>query len=416
MYAYKTSIGITRNISSQWEIYNVENVMLYEVYSRYATIYIVAHDTFKDKDINIDMNEYRTTYATSSMTVKEWLIMMTNTPMKTVDELPNTALVSARYANAVLHGYKLELAKAGIPFPTNMPTTELTDLAVTRPFKETSLELVHKHCVMSVNGYFHRTDYADGNLFILGGGTTAAMTRCSHTGILSFMDMGEIEQVQLTDENINPLTEDGKLSNGIILNLDIDMTDKSAVFILGGYMIRPEENVFFPNDDNSWVLNLRGTPYLERIMESDPQIDLSSLNLGHLDTNPHDAYTTESLYSDEVIRAYLKLSQTFMVIVDTPALFYNKINVRVSNLPGLITAYQDPVYPLIMGDGKHVEYSKVQEAGYWALRVSDAWYRKYAWQTYPTRGVPVITNQVRTWKPYERTQGYFLEILGSKAK
>lgn len=413
MYVYENSAVLGRTTGAQWEHVDISQVMLRQVYAIYAKVYISVYNSYTETTNYIDMEYYRTSFNGSSMTVNEWLVTMDGKPVEVVDEFPNAKLKSAKYANAVLHGYKIELAKAGFPYPDEMPITELTDLKITRPQYPTNLELLKTHCIMSVNGYFHRTDYDGTNAFVLDGGVTAAMNRCSHTGILSFLNIGRVDTHRLNEVDVQSLTPGAPLSEGVIIQAPEEFNDKSVMFILGGYLIRPEKNVFFKNSENTWVLNIRGLPYYERIQESETQLDLSSMKIEHLDTNKDNAIVIESILSDSAIKAYLTLSQSFFVAVDTSDLYFNEINVRVSNIPGLISAYDDPVHPLIMGYGKHVEYSKVSEENYWALRVADDWYVRYAWQTAPTRGVPVITNHYRTWQPYLRTQGYLLDIKGT---
>lgn len=412
MYQYITSLSLTTTISAQWQTTDVADMALSVMYSKYRETFLTVKESITGNQFFVPMDAYRTALASSNLTVNQWLISMDGVTLETVSELPNKDLVTAKYANAILSGYKIELAKAGYGYPQNMPVSELTDLALTRPQFMTDLSLIHSHCLTKVNGYYHRTAFDGTKAFILDGGVTAAMKRCSHTGIVSFLSIGSIEEKQLTDDDFMPLTEGAPLKEGIIIKLPNEAVGKSMMFILGGYMIQPESGVFYPNSDTAWVLNIQGLPYFQRIFESRKEIDLSSLKLEALATNQEHALVQESLLSDETISAYLKLSQTYLAIVDTPALYYNRIQVRVSNIPGLITSYQEPDYPLVMGYGKHVEYSKVQETQYWALRVADAWYKQFAFNTAPTRNVEVLTDHWVTWKPYLRTDGYLLEISG----
>lgn len=414
MYTYKDAIVIGREISSQWKSVDISNVMLREIYNLYYRAYATVYNSFTETDIYVNLEYYRTAYASSDMTLNEWLLTMVSTPLMVVDELPTASLVSARYANAVLTGYKIELARHGYSSPVELPTSDLYDLRLSRPQYPTNLELVKTHCIASVNGFFHRMDYDGKNPFILGGGTTASKMRCSHTGILSFLDIGKVNTYRIQESQIYPLTTGAPLKEGIILKAPVDLTNKSVLLVLGGYLVQPEKNVFFQNSDSTWVLNIMGLPYYERIQESEPLLDLSSMKIEHLDTNVNNAIVLDSIVSDKALKAYLTLSQSFFVVVDTPELYLEKITVRASNIPGLITAYENPTYPLIMGYGKHIEYSKIAEENYWALRVADEWYVRYAWQTAPQRGNKVITNHFRTWQPYMRSQAYLLNIRGKK--
>lgn len=414
MYVYQDSAVLGRTTGAMWEHVDISTTMLRQVFAKYAQVYIEVFNNYTQTKMVVPMDYYRPTLSADSRTIKEWLTANANVPLQTVKEFPDANMTQARYANAILHGYKIELARAGYAYPENMPVTELYDLQLTRPQFTTNLELIKTHCLTTVNGFFHRSDYASGKAYVLDGGKTAMKNRCSHTGILSFLNIGKVETIRIKEENIRPLTEGAPLSEGILIKCPVDITNKSVIMVIGGYMVHLQENVLFKNNDDSWVLNLMNLPYLERIQESEYSLDLSSMNIEHLDTNKDNAIVLASITSDAAIKAYLTLSQSFFAIVDTPALYFNKINVRVSNIPGLITAYDEPNYPVFMGYGKMVEYSKIKESDDWALRIADDWYVQFAWQTAPTRGMPVVTNCYKTWQPYHRSQAHFLEIIGKK--
>lgn len=399
---------------SPWETKDIQNITLNGLYSDYAHFFLTVHDSVTDTDLYVNMETYRTQYALSVLTVTEWLATKDGVALNLVDTLPDADLVSARYANAILTGYKMQLAKIGYPYPDEMPLTELTDLQITRPGFPTDMTMLSTDCLVSINGYFHRTDTDGISAYVVNGGITAAKVRCAHTGILSFLGMGGVSTLNLRDEDILPLTPDRPLKEGVIIRIPGDLTGKSVLFSLGGYLVQPQEDVFYQNGDNTWVLNIQALPYYERYMESKDQLDLSSLPVEVTDTSDGIGVVQASLLSDDCIRAYLKLSQTFVTIVSTPHLYFNRINVRVSEIPGLITSYQDPVFPLIVGYGKKAEFSKVKEAGFWALRVEDNWYRQYTFRTGHLPQSTVISDQVLPYRPYLRTQGYLLEIRGDK--
>lgn len=414
MYKYEDSTVMGRTPGAYWEHVFIGDTMLSQVYAKYAKVYISVFNNYTQTVNHIAMETYRPMLTGDKRTVNEWLADNANVPLNSVRELPDANMTEARYANAILSKYKIELARAGYPNVPGMPVEDLYDLALTRPQFPTNMELIKDYCLTTVNGFYHRADYANDVAYILDGGKTAMKNRCSHTGILSFLNIGKVQTIRVKAEDVFPLTEGAPLSQGIILKCPVDLTNKSLIMVIGGYMVHEQKDVFFRNGESTYVLNLLGLPYLERIQESEYSLDLSSMKIEHLDTNKDNAIVLESITSDEAIKAYLTLSQSFFAVIDTPELFYTKINARVSNLPGFVAYYEDPVYPLFMGYGKQVEYSKVKEVNDWALRVADDWYVQFAWQTAPTRGMPVVTNCYKTWQPTVRTQAYLLEIKGKK--
>lgn len=414
MYVYESAITLTNSISGQWQETDVSDMSFSQIYTLYKQTYLTVRHVQLDQVQYVPLNAYKNIFGTSSLTVNQWMSSLGNTALQTVPELPTENLTHARYANAILARYKFMPAKAGLAYPANMPLSELTDVIVTRPQFPTDMETVYKHCMVKVNGYYHRTAWDGDNLYIIDAAKTSGKKPCSHTGFVSFLDIGEIQYYSITDEDILPLMENAPLKEGLLIKLPEVAAGKSIIFVLGGYLIQPEPAVWYATSDTAWSLNIKGLPYFERLFESRKEIDLSSVPMEGIDTNPEDTLVQESLLTDETIRAYLKISQSFLVIVDTPDLYMSRIHVRVSNLPGLITSYQDPEYPLVMGYGKHVEYSKVKETDYWALRVADAAYKQYVFNTAPSKNMPVLADYAASWKPYLRTDGYLLKIQGKK--
>lgn len=414
MYIYVKSFVIARTFGSEWISPDISNLQIKAIYEKYFKAYLVVKDTLTDTEVNIDLEHYKHEYVESDLTIAQWLHALAGTVLKTIPVIEAAHMASVRYENAISTGYKYSLGRIGFPYPQNMTHDELHDLRIVRPNYPTNMRLLHTHCLLTVNGYFHQSDADEEAAWIVDGGKTAMKSRCSHTGILSFLDIGSVELVQITNEMISPLTQGEVLSEGLLIKLDKDLTSKSPIFFIGGYMIRPEPETFYQVGDSTWCLNLLGLPYFERVLESQKHLDLSSMELEHPDNHIDGTLNREQLLTDKTIRAYLTLSQSFIAIVDTPELYFNKVFVRNSNLPGMITAFQEPTMPLVMGYGKCVEYSKIQESMYWALRVYDEWYKQFVWQTAPTSVNQFLSSQYQAWKPHLRSQAFLLDIRGKK--
>lgn len=412
MYRYISALALPKTTSAQWKEYDLHSIMLREIYAKFTQTFITVTENLTNETFIVDMDAYRTTLSASSLTVDEWLITQNGKPLISVPDLPNKNMRYAKYHNAIMAGYKIQRTRMGYNYPAEYPLQDLPDLALTRDKIPTDMTLIHKHCMASVNGFYHRTDTDGTKAFIVDGAVTASMIRCPHIGLLSFLDMAEITQYKIKPEHIIPSTEGMLLKQGLKFVIEEDLTDKSIIFILGGYMIMPEANVFWQVSDNSFEFNINAIPYVQRYFESRVNIDLTSMKVD-VEDNGTDNVVVESLFSDEVIRQYFDLSQTFVVIVNTPKLYTEKINVRVSNLPGFLTAFQDPVWPLVMGYGKMVEYTKIKEVDRWALRIDDPYYKHYAFQETRLKLLPVVSSHLIPYDMYYRTDGYMLSIGGT---
>lgn len=413
MYTFVKAIGLARSIGSQWKEVDIAEILVYDIYTTYTKVFLVLNNSVLDSDVNVDMDSLRAQYSSYTGTLNQLLVEIGNRTLDTVPDLPNTTVKFAKYSDAVRSGYKINLTIAGRVLPEGYPQSEMPDLKITRPNYATSLELIHQYCLASVNGFYHMTDYADmtNEAFVYQGGVTMRRSKMNHLGLLSFYDIGRLQKIRLDSNRIISGNVGGTLREKILFTVDEDLNNKSFFLVLGGYLVFPEDMVFWQSGDNSFTLDINRLPYVERLMESKRYIDISPLQLTDLDINP-DAYNVDELYSDAVLRRYMTMPQSFLVIVDTPHLVTNKIHIRRGNLPGMFTCYQDPTYPLIVNDGKTAEYWKVHEDGHWAVNVQDSFLRNFVLSEQPVKSLETITDQLTPNPAFRHSRGFLLEIAG----
>jgi hypothetical protein len=128
--------------------------------------------------------------------------------------------------------------------------------------------------------------------------------------------------------------------------------------------------------------------------------------------NPENGYNVDELFSDEVIKRYMTLTQSFLVLVDIPYMVSEKIHLRHSSMPGMFTAYQDPTYPLIVGYGKVAEYWKIHESGHWSVTVHDSFMRNFVYSEAPPQQLHQVTDNLLAGQPYHHSRGFLLQLAG----
>lgn len=411
MYQYRKAVCLSRSIGSQWKEEDIQNTLVYTVYDAYVKVYLVLYHPIIDQDVIVDMDILKSEYSSYNGTVLEMLVDIDNRTLETVDTLPDTTVKYAKYSDAIYAEYKIEPTIAGVITPENYPSTDYKDLKVTRPKYKTDMSLIHSHCLVSVNGYYHMTDTDGSTAYVYDGAVTMRKSKLAHMGIWSFLDIGPLTKIKLNKDNITPLSNDSALKDKITFTVDENLENKSYMLILGGYLILPDDEVFWRNGDNSFILDLNKLPYIERIYESGLSIDLTPLNLTD-STIAENLINTEEIWSDDVIKNYMTLSQSFLVIVDIPYMVSSKLHIRNSNLPGMFTAYQNPTYPLVVGYGRVAEYWKIEEDGHWAVTVQDSYFRNYVLRTKPIKEWINVNNHLINNRIYEHGRGYLLEIAG----
>lgn len=411
MYQFVKAVCLSRTIGSQWQETNVSNILVYDIFANYSKVYLELSNIVLTNHVYVDLDILKTEFSGFNDTLNALLILLGSRALETVPELPSTLVKYAKYSDAFRSEYKVEVVKAGVVLPDNYPADEKHDLEITRPKYKTDLTLIHSHCLVSVNGYYHMTDTDGTKAFVYNGGDTMRRSRNNQLGILSFLDVGAVTKVKILENDIHSQLALSPLKDKIYFTVNTDLDNKSYVLCLGGYLVFPSDNVFYRNGTNSFVLDLNNLPYIERIYESNLYIDLKDLGLTTNPINPN-MINLEELWSDRVIKKYLTLSQSFLAVINTNQITTNKIHLRSSNMPGMFTAYRDPVYPLFVNYGKTAEYWKTYEDGHWSVTVQDSFIRNYVISQQATYNLPNVNNNLISNRPFWHSRGYLLEIAG----
>lgn len=411
MYQIINSLCLSRSTGAQWEELDLSSTVVKNIFEIYYQVYLTIYNTVLDVNIYVDMNTLRSEFSNYDNTLSVLLIELENRTLDTVESIPSTNVKYVKYSDAIRANYKIELTVAGQVLPDNYPISDMKDIEIKRPNYDTDMSLLHDYCLITVNGFVHNTDTDGTRAYVYDAVKTLNKSRSNHIGILSFLDVGSLDKIKINKDNILPLDETSSLKDKIYFSVEEDLNNKSYILILGGYMIFPDENIFWRSGEHTFALNLNLLPYVERIYESNYYIDLSDLELT---TNPINdtMINTDELWSDEVIKKYMTLTQSFLVLVDTDKLINRKISLRSCNLPGLFTSYIDPTYPLFVNYGKIAEYWKVLEDGHWSVSVQDSFLKNYILSEQPIQQLENITSNLLPNKPFRHSRGFLLEIAG----
>lgn len=407
MYQFVKAVCLARTIGAQWKEVDLSNIIVHDIYTTYHSVFLVLHHSVTDEEFIIDFNEYRPIYSSYNDTLNQLLIEIDNTTLNSVTTLPSTDVKYAKYSDAIRSEYKIQTVISGQVVPENYPEEDKKDLVITRPKYQTDVSLLHKYCLLSVNGFVHSTDTDGSVTYILDGAKTMRKSNHNQAGILSFYDIGELNKVRIDTTKLIPQNTDDVLKNKLSFEVNTPLDNKSYILVLGGYIILPEEGTFWRSGEQLFTLDLQQLPYVQRIFDSRHFLDLSSLGIEDWDN-----VNVEQIWSDETIKKYFSLSQSFLVVINTPNLVWNKHYIRKNNLPGMFISYQDPVYPLFMAYGKMAEYWKVFEDNQWAVTVQDSFYRNFVINSQVSQDLTTMNDHLEPNQPTLFSRAYLLELAG----
>jgi hypothetical protein len=409
MYNYESALVLGRTIGAQWHEADLSHILVYDIFNNYSNVFLTLSNIYLDAPVHVDMNQLRQRYSSYNGLLTQLLVDIGNETLPTVESLPNATVRYAKYSDAFFSGYKVDTTKIGVGNISGYTPSELVDLKITRPGTETDVSLLHKYCLITVNGYIHRTDTDDINTYVYEGRKSLARCRENQAGILSFLDIGRLKQVPIEAENIYAQEAGDDLKSRAYFWVDENFEGKSVALVLGGYLIFPEENVFWQTGEKTFAINFNAMPVVERLVESNMYLDLSFLELDRFENQP-DLMSVPEMLSDETLKKYMTMSQSFLVIIDAPHIFTSRTHLRDCKMPGMFTAFQDPTYPLFVNYGKMAEYWKTFEDGQWSVTVRDSFLRNFVLSSRPDAQLNVVSPAGVPTQTFYHSRGYMMQI------
>lgn len=408
MYILKTALTLPLRFNARWVEEDLGQAIVSTLFKEYREIVLLLEIDSEEHWLSLESLRKDYSHYPNTLTVLLATLDQNDVPLTFLAGRPDAEVHFVHYENATRVHYKQTLARRGHHVPCGFPEAELDDVEITRPDYPTQMELLHTHCLVSLNGYFHMTDTDGVRAYLVDGGKSARARNMNNIGISSFLHIGKLTKLPITDAMIRKMPNQS-LKEIITLDLDRDLVDQSFFLVLGGYLLFPQEDVFWQSGERQYKLDLKRLPYIERLLESQANIDLSSLELSTSPTNPS-MINLEEAWSDETVIAYLKLSQSYFVVVDTPNLFTNRVGLRTFNTPGEFTTREEPKELVQLAYGRTGEYWKKPQHHHWLVRVQDAFYRKYHFRDQSLTTLENVSDQLDSQRPFFVNQAYLLEI------
>ncbi len=361
MYQYVHAFLRRHGKNQKWEDVNISGILLSNLLKDYIDGHIVLTTNGVDRHY-VDFELFKQSrFPFVNVAFSTWL----NTP--NIPTLPTTAMepvytqTNIFYSDAMQADYRLRSCKndQAITAPDYEFYVDIEELVlslVEKPdlamFKENAnMELFKQTCLVSINGFYHRTIGRGIEVQVIDGSKSLLKASVPSVGITSFADIGGLNQIAITEEMLlegNPETPTTPYLQqyGVYVHTGVDMRGKSVIVCLGGYMHVEDAVYDVVNKEKGIVkININEINMPQRIFECERWIDISSLGLTRSAIRT-DAVSVPELYSNRVIRNYLKLPQSFIVVVDIPVLYTKKIMVQDSGSCGVYTAPSPVLFPL----------------------------------------------------------------------
>jgi hypothetical protein len=344
-------------------------------------------------------------WGTFSGTVSSMLSLLENEalPVKTTGLKYNHQ--TCVYRDALSAGYSIKPVNPANVYDPRQEPFERTNLLLTRNLVETDYAYLQKRVLMSINGFYHLCD-TDGvsGLTMINAMRSIELTGQCQIGMVSFSSIADIHYVPITGSRVIE-NRIGRVS----LSTGQDLTNKSVFLVFAGYLLFLDGQTFTRTGDDRFTIDMTNLGLIDRYFEASRFIDLSSIN------TLKDALTpgrvdVDSLSSVGNNLAWLSLSQTFLVVVDTPQLYTQKQYLSASTIVGTYYSYTQPSLPLCMESGRQPAYASIKEGRQWKILVQDNLVEQKLYHEINTANWQNSDDPLHSGKPYRISRAHFLEI------
>lgn len=419
MYTFISALLRKKGKNQRFQQVNLTNVKMSALYSTYRDGYIELSNPSLRNNIFVKLTDLKAdgnlVYTDSFFPV--WLSVQGNKTITGSVIKPKMFNNQIAFSDAVQAGCEIKrVRQSDLAGTTIYPPDMTPDVFLYKTLSDYTL--MQRYILTTVNGLCHINIPAQRGILIKDAGKSLDIEQDNLIGIMSFENVGEIKQMIITDNMLDPLEQGETYRKAVLLNLGANLKGKSLMFSFCGRLFVADDLIQRINDQGAVRINLHKLDIVQILHESLGKIDLSSLELDER------LYKTRALklgdvIDDDVILAMLKLTQTFFIIVDTPTLYKETIPLVDTRLPGIFEKYQNYKLPYISDTLMLQPYWKKIHVGAYTtvyrFHLKDTFYKSPLYRNggYQNPGTWVHDNYEFTSRP-EYNTGHLLNIFSEQ--
>lgn len=405
MYIVNQALGVRKGLNKRWTIVDLTLLTMRQLYDNFRIVQIELTLPNSANVVYLNLQDVAAAYATYDGKFSDVLTSLGNASLPTTTSGYVLNKRKAMYRDAFRAGYTVTPVNNVNVIDASVEQASLPNVRLTRSDQTVDYRFAFNHCLVNVNGYFHRTD-TDGinGLMVVDAMKSLRISKQNQIGILSFMQMCDIQIVPITPVMLNTDTLGHPL-----LNLSMDLTNKTIMLIFGGYPVFLDGNVLKQVGNSLFSLDMTQLGLIDRLYESLNYIDLSSLGLN---TSPYNSseVAIADLTSTDVVKAWFALSQTFAVVLNAPEIYTQRQAIARIGVPNAYIAYSQPNDLLQLELGRTPSYWSVYEDKQWRLNIYNNVIGNELYYTNPLPSWIYTSGSLMPGMPGRLSQACLLEI------
>lgn len=325
---------------------DISQVKMFDLMALYDRGYIELSNPALSENIRVTLFELaRQNLPFSNVTFTQWLGSL---GARTIQGSPviSAPAPTVRYQDILTKHFMVDLVHPSYDESLSVSRDKLTAAYVepsinyNRYFTQWSL--------FTVNGLLHRHEPYRNGVRIFEAASTLQKCGENTIGRLDFTGVGKVAIIPLRGQ-IHALAAK-PLSHGFVVDAGRPLSGVSVLISIGGYLHSEEDLLTIVNPADGLVyVDARKIRFAERIANSRDRTNLDA------------ALGQESL--NEQVLGYLELSQSFLIVVDSPNLHFTYSYPEYTGLPGRYLDSLNRNYPLMGANGLILNYVYQVEDG-----------------------------------------------------
>lgn len=411
MYTCVRAIVCPRGVNSRFSETQVGGYAVRDLLTENAAVQLVLTHPALDHEVGLLLSdvEDRIYKLRPDVTVDDWLQALKGANLPTTNTVLKKTVATVKYNDAFMAGYRLNRVHPLAGEGSYFPDADLTDVRATK--EGIDYTELYQSCLVSINGLLHITDASSRGLLIKEAGKSIRYSNLNSIGFTSFREVGKLSFVPVTGDMVRPLAEGIPIKQGFTLALpDVDLSNKIVMMSLGGFF-------HFANDcytvtgDHSIKVEWGRIPFAHRYFNAKGLIDFETFDATLVrNVNHGNALDLNQAMTDDSIKAYMELSQTFVILLEADHFYYERHQVERTGLPGRYYAYERPQFPLQIENGLLPPYVATPENGVFVIACDSNLIARYVHDTKPIKDDNYFNGALRSQFPAYLGAGYLLEM------
>jgi len=345
MYAYKRAVGINQLYPQGEELVDVGAVPTRDIATNYRSMTIVIFDGLYNREVALNLEDYRNEFKTFTGTLIEWLASKKTVTLKTSNALPGDEYRFVTCHDIQYRWFSLLPGNAhmGAEKQDRLSVGEAPDIRVIKTDRTAvDYEALIKRSLWTVNGHLTR-GVTDGKcVYLLNAGRHYHVNDNIHVTNLNFNTVSTLNTYGIQEADIEFENTDGCIF--LHVRCPVDLIGKTVWMSIGGRLYLAD--VVQMVSGRMLVIRTEKVDWFTKLFDSRDLIDLSTVFEPGSDAVEKDFFTRKSFWV-----SLLTDPSSFLIVLDNPNLQVTLKPISTYRYPFTYHTEEKRNIPLMLSNG-----------------------------------------------------------------